>query len=89
MAKTIFFVFDCSIYIVVAGLKPSASAPFLILSVRYYFQNVFTSQFVVSELVLLVAINVLLTMEDIYFLHTSGMYLSRCDFFYLLGHNVH
>ena len=74
MAKTIFFVFDCSIYIVVAGLKPSASAPFLILSVRYLFQNVFTSQFVVSESVLLVAINVLLTVEDIYFSHTSGLY---------------
>ena len=74
MTKTIFFVFECSIYIVVAGLKPSASAPFLILSVRYLFQNVFTSQFVVSESVLLVAINVLLTVEDIYFSHTSGLY---------------
>ena len=74
MTKTIIFVFECSIYIVVAGLKPSASAPFLILSVRYLFQNVFTSQFVVSESVLLVAINVLLTVEDIYFSHTSGLY---------------
>ena len=74
MGKTIFLVFDCGISIVVAGLKPSASAPFLILSVRYFFQNVFKSQFVVSESVILVAINVLLTVEDIYFSHTSGLY---------------
>ena len=74
MTKTIIFVFECSIYIVVAGLKPGASAPFLFLSVGYFFQNVFKSQFVVSESVILVAINVLLTVEDIYFSHTSGLY---------------
>ena len=74
MTKTIIFVFECSIYIVVAALKPGAIPPFLFLSVRYFFQNVFKSQFVVSESVILVAINVLLTVEDIYFSHTSGLY---------------